>query len=789
MNACHKVCLLIILTLSTAFTAVAQTAPKREFRGAWVATVTNIDWPLSAGLGTIAQKQQLTSLLDKLAAAGINAIIFQIRPAADAFYASPYEPWSSWLTGTQGLAPSNDFYDPLEFAAQEAHKRGMEIHAWFNPYRVKLSKNSPSQLAPNNIYVLHPDWGIVCPTQGYVFLDPGLQQVRNHVAKVIADVVRRYDIDGIHMDDYFYPYSSEGFTNEDMGTFRANPNGFTYPDSLAPWRRNNVNMLMRQLYDSVMAIKPYVKVGMSPFGIWKNGVPSGTSGTSGYDELYCDAVAWMTGKYIDYIAPQLYWPFGGGQDFARLEPWWQSVSNGRHLYTGLITSVGTGQIGMQIAFDRSKSAEGAIIFSARGVSGALADSLKNQYYTSAAVIPVFKWKDTLPPLAPSNIAATLNPTSGLYQLSWTPPAPAADGDTARRFLLYRFTKPSYNPADIEVSTNLMALTGQTVLVPAARLDSVNQQYYFAVSALDKNNNESPLSNVIPINAVVATPTQLLPKNQEQNFARNGYLAWRRDASSLLYRAQVGSSADFNPQSLIATLNLPDTSASLPGLTAQTTYYWRVLAGNQGATGAYTSPWSFKTGWPVPPTVTYPPSGLRSVSRTPTFVWRKGSATSFEVRVTEVTHTPNVVVVDQTTTDTTLLCPAILTPTTNYSWIVSASNAYGASDWSAEARFQTGQNITNVERNGVIPAAFDLSQNYPNPFNPSTTIRFAVPQTGPVSLRIYDVLGREVAVLVDGVMEPGYYSARFEGRSLSSGIYFYRLVASGYVETRKMQLIK
>ncbi|MCX6144653.1 MAG: family 10 glycosylhydrolase, partial [Ignavibacteriales bacterium] len=279
MKSCHRVLLAFILLFATSWT-LAQAPPKREFRGAWLATVTNIDWPSSAGISSQVQRDQLTTMLDKLAATGINAIVFQIRPACDAFYASPYEPWSSWLTGTQGIAPGNDYYDPLQFACQEAHKRGMEIHAWFNPYRVKLSASSP-QLASNNVAVQHPGWAITCP-DGYTLLNPGLDSVRNHVARVIADVVRRYDIDGVHMDDYFYPYSEHSFGTLDMETFRLNPRGFSYPDSLKPWRRNNVNLLIKMIYDSVQAIKPVVKVGMSPFGIWKNGIPAGTSGTSGY---------------------------------------------------------------------------------------------------------------------------------------------------------------------------------------------------------------------------------------------------------------------------------------------------------------------------------------------------------------------------------------------------------------------------------------------------------------------------------------------------------------------------
>lgn len=792
MKSWHKVFLFACLFTITMTMIEAQTAPKREFRGAWVATVSNIDWPTSVGeTMSAAQGQQLTSLLDKLAAAGINAVMFQVRPACDALYNSPYEPWSSWLTATQGLKPVDGF-DPLEFAVQEAHKRGMELHAWFNPYRVKLTRTSPSVLdSTKNVSILHKDWAITCP-DGYVFLDPGLPTVRDHVAKVVADVVQRYDIDGVHMDDYFYPYSEHGFTKEDSETFRIYRRTFAYPDSLAPWRRDNVNLLVKQMYDSVQAIKPWVKVGMSPFGIWKNGVPAGTSGTSGYDALYCDAVAWLAGKYIDYITPQLYWPFGGGQDYAKLQPWWASVANGRHLYTGNSASVGSAQIGLQIAFNRNTGAQGAVMFSAKSVannSGGLGDTLRYKYYASAAVIPVMSWKETVSLNPPANLRADLNASTGMYQLTWDPSSPANNGDTARRYLIYRLTKQTYQPSDLNVSSNLLALTGQATSVPPARIDSENLQYYFAVSALDKNNNESTLSNVIPIVSTMVTPVLLSPANLEQNFSKGGSVAWRRDASSLLYRVQVASASDFNPSSIITTRNTADTAAVPGGLVAQTTYFWKVLAANQGATGAYSNPWSFKTGWPIAPTLAYPPSGLRNVTRTPTFVWRKGSATSYRIRVTNVSQTPNVVAMDETTIDTTFLSTAILAAATNYSWIVSASNAYGSSDWSTEARFQTGQDITLAERDGTIPNAFDLNQNYPNPFNPSTTIRFAVAQSGPVSLRVYDLLGREVAVLVDGPLTPGYYAAQFDGHNLSSGIYFYRLVASGFVETRKMQLIK
>jgi len=308
-----------------------------------------------------------------------------------------------------------------------------------------------------------------------------------------------------------------------------------------------------------------------------------------------------------------------------------------------------------------------------------------------------------------------------------------------------------------------------------------------VSAFDRNNNESSLSNVVAISSSVSTPTLALPVNGEKNFIRGGALSWNRDSTLLNYRMQVATSNDFAPATLVATVNTTNTTASVSTLAPQSTYYWRVLGGNQGATGKYSGAWSFRTGWPLPATMISPPSGLRNVSRTPTFVWQKGAGTSFRIRLTAVVS--GALVFDTTVPDTTLLCPAILNPTTNYSWIVSASNAYGTGDFATEFRFQTGQDITTVENNGATPAEFALSQNYPNPFNPTTNIRFSIAQAGPVSLRVYDVLGREVALLVDNVLQPGYYTARLDGHNLSSGVYFYRLIAGSFVEMKKMQLVK
>jgi uncharacterized lipoprotein YddW (UPF0748 family) len=793
MKPCYRFGIAVLLFILALLTSSAQVPPKREFRGAWIATVVNLDWPSGGQRNPFAGQQQrdeLIAMLDQLVAAGINAVVFQVRTECDALYKSSYEPWSFWLTGTQGTGPF-DGYDPLEFAVQEAHKRGMELHAWFNPYRAyRAYRETNTYLtAANHVTLQHPEWILTCP-DGYKFLDPGLPAVRDHAAKVIADVVRRYDVDGVHMDDYFYPYPEHNFANQDAATFASYSRGIT---NVGDWRRDNVNLLIRQIYDSVQAIKPFVKVGMSPFGIWRPNYPSGIFGLDAYNTIYCDALAWIRGKYIDYITPQLYWAFGGGTDYGKLQPWWADSASayGRHLYTGIITTVGASEIGRQIDFNRGNpKVGGSIIFRANliaGNSGGVRDLLTFGQYRTPALIPVLSWKDTVKPNSPSNVRSAVSSSPNLYDLQWDKPAIAADGDTALRYIVYRFTKSSYQFSDLEDSRNLLALSGQANVTPPSRIDTTNVQYFFGVAALDRNNNESPLSStLVTLGTPVTTPLLAYPPDAEQNFPKGEGLKWSKNPTAVRYKLQVARASDFLPMSLVSTFETSDTAVALSALAAQSSYYWRVVAGNQGGVGSYTNPRSFKTGWPLPPTLLSPPIA-NNISRTPTFLWSKGTATSYRLRVTDIVT--GTAVIDVTVGDTTFLSNRILEAGKIYTWVVSASNAYGSSDWSAEGRFRTGQDVTFAERNGAAPNEFALSQNYPNPFNPATKIEFALPQSSLTTLKVYDLLGRELATLVQDDLAPGRYVVEFDGRNLPSGVYIYRLMANGSVQSRKMQLLR
>lgn len=309
----------------------SSAAAEKEFRGAWVATVHNIDWPSKPGLPAAAQKAELITILNRAAELKLNAILLQVRPASDALYASGKEPWSQFLSGKQGVSPG---YDPLEFAVTEAHARGIELHTWINPFRA--ASNAATQLAPNHIAKEHPEW--VRRHGAQLWVDPGEPEARAYVLGVIADIVRRYDIDGVHIDDYFYPYPVKGIASfPDDATWKRYgvKSGMTRED----WRRDNINDFVRAMYRTVKATKSNVRVGISPFGIWRPGVPATTQAQlDAYGQLFADSRKWLAEGWCDYMAPQLYWGIEPAkQSFPVLLEWWRAQSRGTAVWPGIAT--------------------------------------------------------------------------------------------------------------------------------------------------------------------------------------------------------------------------------------------------------------------------------------------------------------------------------------------------------------------------------------------------------------------------------------------------------------------
>lgn len=371
---------------------------KPEFRAAWVATVSNIDWPANKNLSTEEQKASFIKLINYHKSVGLNAIIVQIRPSADAFYPSPYEPWSEWLTGKQGMTPY-PFYDPLQFMIEEAHKRGMQFHAWMNPYRAVFN-NTRSSLTPFHITKMHPDWFL---TYGDVkYFDPGNEQVMDYVTAVVRDVVHRYKVDGIHFDDYFYPYRIAGKEFPDAVSYKNSGSMLRKDD----WRRSNTDSIISKIYKAIKEEDKYCQFGISPFGVWRNVANDAdgsntTAGQTNFDDLYADVLLWMKKGWIDYLTPQLYWEFGHkAAPFEELVDWWSRHTYGINCYIGLgLYRANTNtawkdktQLPRQISTIRKyPTLNGVVLYSGKFIQSnpnGWSDSLRNNYFKTSVPAPL-----------------------------------------------------------------------------------------------------------------------------------------------------------------------------------------------------------------------------------------------------------------------------------------------------------------------------------------------------------------------------------------------------------------
>lgn len=398
-----KFFLLVFLLLAGCILPVASVAQtKPEFRAVWVATVDNIDWPTKGNYSSDSQKVEFIRLLDMHRQNGMNALIVQIRPVTDAFYPSPYEPWSEFLTGKQGQPPM-PYYDPLEFMISETHKRGMEFHAWMNPYRAVFNINT-SSIAANHITRIHPEWFLTYGDKRY--FDPGNKDVQQYVTSVVSDVVSRYPVDAIHFDDYFYPYRIAGKEFPDNTKYLQYGNGMNKDD----WRRSNVDSIIVMLSRAIKKENPVCQFGISPFGVWRNSDkdPVNGSRTNGaqtnYDDLYADILLWLRNGWIDYVAPQLYWEFGHKiAPYEVLLDWWSKHTYGRNCYIGLgIYRANSNtawkditQLPRQIeALRNTPNIQGMIFFSSRSFNrnpNGWSDSLRLEYFKEPAKTPEMEW--------------------------------------------------------------------------------------------------------------------------------------------------------------------------------------------------------------------------------------------------------------------------------------------------------------------------------------------------------------------------------------------------------------
>jgi uncharacterized lipoprotein YddW (UPF0748 family) len=471
----------------------------REFRGLWIASVANIDWPSRPGLPPDSARLELTRLFDKARASGLNAVIFQVRPAGDALYASEIEPWSEYLTGQEGVAP-RPWWDPLRFAVDEAHKRGLELHAWFNPYRAR-HPSAKGPHSPGHATLARPSH--VRQYGRSEWMDPGEAAVRQHTIRVILDVVKRYDIDGVHIDDYFYPYKERDRRGQiidfpdDRTWQRYQRSGGTL--SRDDWRRENVNTLVRELYERIHAEKPWVKFGVSPFGIWRPGFPEQVVGFDAYSELYADARKWLQEGWLDYFSPQLYWPVAQqGQAYPVLLRWWSEQNAfSRHLWPGNYTSkVGepsrtawrANEIEHQIRVTRAESgASGNVHFSAKVFledRDSLATRLSMHVYDEVALVPASPWM---------RVERQGAPTVELVESANGPGTNGANGANGNATMVARLTPAAGTPRWWLVQTRRGDGTWEsTVLRGVAREISIPASTdRLAVRALDHAAVEGP----------------------------------------------------------------------------------------------------------------------------------------------------------------------------------------------------------------------------------------------------------------------------------------------------------
>jgi uncharacterized lipoprotein YddW (UPF0748 family)/predicted transcriptional regulator len=481
---------------------ILRAQPKYEFRAVWVASVENIDWPSKKGLPVDSQKVEFDRLLDMHQRNGLNAVVVQVRPAADAFYPSPYEPWSEWLTGIQGQAPS-PYYDPLEFMIEETHKRGMEFHAWCNPYRA-VHTIGKSSIAPDHITRQHPGWFV--RFEKTIYFDPGIPEVQQYVTEIARDIVRRYDIDALHFDDYFYPYD----------IVEGGPPGKDFPDnrsfarygkglSKADWRRANVDSVILSISKAVKEIKPHCKFGISPFAIWRNSSKdpegSNTQTITDYDNLYADILLWLRNGWIDYVVPQIYFEFSHPRaPYALLVDWWARHSYGRECFIGLAPFLAvsnpvrpawqdSSQLTRQIQVLRSYSnIQGAVFFSSKSFESnpnGWCDSLQNTYYNYPALIPPMPWIDSTKPHPPRfHIEANQKDASATAFLDQGDPR-----DTLRGFAIYQSDSAS-PPAATQPAFRFIPYDPVAEFTINLPTESKGTPHYYFVTAISRTNVES-----------------------------------------------------------------------------------------------------------------------------------------------------------------------------------------------------------------------------------------------------------------------------------------------------------
>jgi uncharacterized lipoprotein YddW (UPF0748 family) len=463
---------------------------KPEFRGVWIATVSNIDWPQSRSNDPAKQKADFIRLADLHKQNGMNVLVVQIRPAADAFYPSALEPWSEFLTGKQGEAP-DPYYDPLQFMIEETHKRGMEFHAWLNPYRAVFNINA-SSIAPDHVTKRQPDWFLTYGDKKY--FDPGNRKAQAFVVSVVRDIVKRYAVDAIHMDDYFYPYKIPGKEFPDEAGYRSSGTSLAKDD----WRRSNCDSIIVAIHRVIREERPACRFGISPFSVWRNksNDPEGSdskAGVTNYDDLYADILLWLKKGWIDYVTPQLYLEIGHDKiAYEKLLDWWSKHSYGKHVYIGHgIYRAGEAnslkwknpqELPNQIQLLReTPNVQGSVYFSSKSFEknyNGWNDSLRNNYYREPALVPATPWLSKGKPTTPQAKVTT----SGSQQASIEIQSDTKQSANLKYYVIYKGTSDAKKIAAILPVSQTLKWTDV--------LNDREQSVRYWITAVNQTNEES-----------------------------------------------------------------------------------------------------------------------------------------------------------------------------------------------------------------------------------------------------------------------------------------------------------
>jgi len=643
-------------------------SPKREVRSVWLSTVWRLDWPsttVPAATGTNeairetarnAQKSGLISVLDKLQAANFNTVFFQVRGMCDAFYKSQYEPWSQYLSSERGADPG---WDPLAYLVQEAHKRGIEVHAWLNPYRYSTSAESHGNL-PDDYATAHPDW-LMDYGSSQKILNPGIPEVRQRITDVVADIITNYDVDGIVFDDYFYMSGTKDIMDEQQYQ-QYNPNSLSRGD----WRRENVNQMVRDVQTRINSIKSYITFGISPAGVAasdinvadKYGVePSPVVGGDWqYNGIYSDPLAWLYNGTIDYISPQLYWTIGSTNDYSKLSPWWAKVSNffDRHFYSSNTSSFPSSELINEININRNadlSGTTGSVYFRTNNIPQATFTAFKADPYQSQALSAAYGWK-----VAPIQTLVENLTLSG-QNLSWN------YTDNLVRYSIYAIPKANRN--DVNAFTSPKYLLGISYTKNYTLPTNVsNATHDIAVAVYDRYGNEFPPRVLGEAATTVGAAQLTYPVQNGNNVVLPAFFTWLPVADAAYYVWELSEDAAFTKPIVSREISVPEFYSGLQtNIKEKSIYYWRVKTISSNAPMTISEVRSFEG---TKFKITLPADGTDNVSMSPEFTWTDiGEGANYTLEISNKSDFSNLVYTVNTQTNKSLVPSGFLSTSTTY----------------------------------------------------------------------------------------------------------------------------